>query len=383
MTRRVLPLLSLSVFLRVAGVSLLLPGFVHYGESLGGTTGQAGLAFGAYPLALAVFILPLSALSDRIGRKPVMVGGLVLSGVGAMLAAAAPTIWLLMAGRFVQGSGAINGVALAFAGEVGDPDKRARRMAILGASAGGGFAIGMIIGALLNPLIGVPGLLLGHGGATLLVAALMARARPHGHAAPHEDRLHAGPLGWRVWVLALVGTGLNFSLTGLLFLSPLLVAKAAPGLPYAWALIIMVIPGGFGMFVTSRLADAGHARAVGLGAGALFAVGPLAFLAPVGAPLLLAAGVVFFIGHSALTALVPALVSTFAPAARRGLAQGTQSAFQYAGSAAGSAAFSALYPRAAPMAALFLLAGVGLALGTAWVSERRVLVGRKARLAAD
>lgn len=366
--RAILGTLAGVIFLRVLGVSLLLAGFVEYAHSLGGSTAEAGLAFGAYPLALALFMLPLAMLSDRVGRRPVMLGALAVSAAGGIAAAFAPDIVTLGLARFVQGAGAVNGVALALAGETGEPGSRTRRMALLGAAAGIGFAAGILLGAWLVPLVGIPGLLLGHSAATLAILLPIARVVPDAAAplaAPGPRRSHPLTL-----VLGVGAFAVNLSMTGLLFLSPLLVERAAPGTSYVLVLTAMVLPGGLGMFLASRLADRGHARAVGLGAAALLGLAPLVFLGTPGAALLVAGGIAYFIGHSSLSSLLPSLAAGVAQEGRRGFAQGVQSTLQYLGSFVGASIVGALYPRSAALAAVFLGAGLLVALAVSAAARR-------------
>lgn len=354
--RALLGTLAGLVFLRVLGVSLLFAGFVEHGHSLGGSTFQAGLAFGAYPLALALFMLPLGGLSDRFGRRNVMVGALVVSAAGGVGAALAGDIITLTLARFVQGAGALNAVALAVAGEAGAPDRRTRRMALLGAAAGIGFAAGILLGAYLTPLLGVPWLLALHSLASLALLPLVWRHVPQRGEEPTLPASRALSRG--VLALGLAAFGVNLALTGLLFLSPLLVV----GIPYEIAITVMVLPGGFGMFLAARLADRGHPRAVGVAAALLLAFAPLAFVVHVGLAALVLAGILFFVGHSALSSLLPSLAAGVAATGRRGLAQGVQSTLQYLGSATGALVVGALYPRAPALASLFLAAGLGVAL---------------------
>jgi MFS family permease len=347
------------IFLRVLGVSLLLAGFVEHGHALGGTTLETGIAFGAYPLALAVFMLPLGALSDRIGRRAAMVGGLLVSSVGALVAASANDIILLTVGRFVQGAGAVNAIALATAAETGEPDRRTRRMAMLGAAAGGGFAAGLLLGAYLLPFLGVRGLLLMHGALNLALVPAVLRALAPG--VPPRAPVVAVKGG--AWWLGLAGFALNLSMTGLLFLSPLLVEAAAPGASYGLVLTAMVLPGGLGMFVSSRFADRGHARVVGLLGALLLALAPLPFLGRPGVVLLVVAGIAYFIGHSSITSLLPSLAARIAPERQGGRVQGVLSTLQALGSFFGASLAGALHGSAPGLAAMFLSAGACVAWG--------------------
>lgn len=343
------------VFLRVLGVSLLFAGFLAHGEAMGGSSLQSGLAFAAYPLALALFMLPLAALSDRIGRRPVMLGALALSAAGGIAAAFADDIVLLGLARFIQGAGAVNGVALALAGETGDPARRTSRMALLGAAAGIGFAAGIVLGAWLTPVVGVPGLLLGHSAVGLLMLIPVWTQVPPGATSPGAPGRIWEP---RVLVLGAAAFAVNLALTALLFLSPRLIT----GISYPFAVTLMVLPGGLGMFLAARLADRGHARAVGLAGAALLGLAPLAFLDGFDAAVLVVAGILFFVGHSALSSLLPSLASARAAEGRRGFSQGVQSTLQYLGSFAGAALAGYLYPNALGLAMAFLFAGVLVAL---------------------
>lgn len=363
MARALLGTLAGVVFLRVLGVSLLFAGFAEHGRALGGTTFQAGLAFGAYPLALAVFMLPLAALSDRVGRRRVMVGALVVSAAGGIAAALADDIILLTVARFVQGAGALNAVALAVAGEAGAPERRTQRMALLGAAAGAGFAVGILLGAYLTPLAGVPALLAGHSVASLALVPFVARAVPQAQGATFARGPRLDP---RIFALGAAAFGVNLALTGLLFLSPLLIE----GIRYEIAVTLMVLPGGVGMFLAARLADRGHARAVGLAGAILLGLAPIVFLVDRHAALLVAAGVLFFVGHSSLTSLLPSLAARMATEGRRGFAQGVQSTLQYLGSAIGAGIVGALYPRAGALAAVFVAAGAVVAAAVWWTAGR-------------
>jgi len=92
--------------LRMLGLFLILPVFALYAEELQGFTPVlVGLAIGAYGLTQALLQIPFGMLSDRIGRKPVIIGGLLIFAVGSVVAALADSIWGVILGRALQGSG--------------------------------------------------------------------------------------------------------------------------------------------------------------------------------------------------------------------------------------------------------------------------------------
>ena len=115
--RAVLGLASLYC-LRMLGLFMVLPLFAVYAQELAGATpASIGLALGAYGLTQAALQVPLGWLSDQIGRKPVIVGGLSLLVIGSVVAAAADTLTGLAIGRLLQGSGAIASATMALAAD--------------------------------------------------------------------------------------------------------------------------------------------------------------------------------------------------------------------------------------------------------------------------
>ncbi|MFA5861850.1 MAG: MFS transporter [Candidatus Thermoplasmatota archaeon] len=362
--------LSLIVFLRVMGITLVVTGFLSYVRTLGGTPLQGGLALGAYPLALAIFLTPMGHLSDRYGRRRVMLAGLLVAAAGSLVAAFAPNWWLLALGRFISGAGAINGVALAIAGETSTPDTRTRRFAVLGAAAGGGVVLGLVGGQLLVSAIGMRGLLLGFALANLAILPLL-RNLPDAPVSP-TGRLRVERV---VLLLGTAAFSVNFSLTLLLALLETLVHAAAPGTDISLLLLGMLLPAGLGMFAASRLADRGHVRSVGIAAAAMLGVAPLVFATGRASIWwLLAAGIVFFLGQSSLTSLLPSLLSHQAREGGRGAAQGVQSTLQYLGSFAGSVAAGALAATALGLSVAFVAAGVLVALVIIRVVRHRPVV---------
>ena len=128
--------------LRMLGLFLILPVFTLYAHDLQGyTPAMAGLAIGVYGLTQAMLQIPFGMLSDRIGRKPVMVAGLIIFALGSVVAASAETIQMIIFGRALQGSGAIAAVVMATAADLSREQRRLRMMAIIGMSIGAAFAI--------------------------------------------------------------------------------------------------------------------------------------------------------------------------------------------------------------------------------------------------
>ncbi|MGI9319927.1 MAG: MFS transporter, partial [Thiogranum sp.] len=89
--------------LRMLGLFMILPVFALYAEELEGTTpALAGVAIGIYGMTQALLQIPYGLLSDRIGRKPVIIFGLLVFALGSVIAAKADSIYLVIAGRAIQ-----------------------------------------------------------------------------------------------------------------------------------------------------------------------------------------------------------------------------------------------------------------------------------------
>ncbi len=145
--------------LRMLGLFLILPVFALYAEHLQGVTPMlVGMAIGAYGLTQAMLQIPFGMLSDRIGRKPVIIGGLLLFAIGSMVAAMSHSIWGVILGRALQGSGAIAAAVMALAADLSRDESRTKVMAAIGMSIGLAFILALILGPILNGLIGVPGI---------------------------------------------------------------------------------------------------------------------------------------------------------------------------------------------------------------------------------
>ena len=172
--KRVVTSAALVAMLRMFGVFALLPVLALYAGSFDNATPVLiGLAVGGYGLTQALMQIPLGVLSDRVGRVPVIVAALLLLAAGSVLAATADTIYGVIAGRFLQGAGAISAALVAFIADATRDSVRTRSMAIYGIGFGIAFMVAIIVGPAIAASAGVEGVFWAAAGAALLAVVLV------------------------------------------------------------------------------------------------------------------------------------------------------------------------------------------------------------------
>jgi MFS family permease len=331
---------------RMLGLFLILPVFALHAEELAGATPLlTGLAVGIYGLTQAMLQIPFGLLSDRIGRKPVIFGGLVLFGVGSLIAAVADDIWWVIIGRAIQGSGAISAAVMALAADLTREENRTKAMAAIGMTIGVSFMLAMLAGPLLARLFGVSGIFWLTAMMALLGIALIGLVVPTpAHSRVHRDaetvpamfrRVLRSPdllrLDFGIFSLHLMLTALFLAVP--LVLRDLGVAPAQHGLlylPVMLASVAAMIP--FIIIAEKR----GLMKQVLLGAIACMALAEV-FLGLSTTALwgFVAALVLFFTAINLLEAMLPSLVSKIAPVEAKGTAMGVYSSSQFIGAFCG------------------------------------------------
>ena len=143
---------------RMLGLFMVLPILALYMDDYPGFSPLLlGICLGIYGLTQAALQIPLGLLSDKIGRRPVIIGGLLVFVLGSLVAASAETSTGLIVGRAIQGAGAIASTLMALVSDLTSEENRTKAMATIGASIGMSFMLAMIFGPLIAAYLGLPG----------------------------------------------------------------------------------------------------------------------------------------------------------------------------------------------------------------------------------
>lgn len=154
--RRATAVVAAVAMLRMFGLFALLPVMALFaGDLPGATPTLVGVAVGGYGLTQALLQIPFGALSDRIGRVRVILAGLALFAAGSILAGLSETIWGVIAGRMLQGAGAVSATLTALLADATRAEVRTRTMAVLGIGVGTAFLLALVVGPLIASALGV------------------------------------------------------------------------------------------------------------------------------------------------------------------------------------------------------------------------------------
>ena len=342
--------------LRMLGLFLILPVFSIYATDhlAGATPALIGLAIGAYGLSQAILQIPFGMLSDRFGRKPIIIIGLLIFAAGSVVAALSDTITGVIIGRALQGSGAIAAAVMALAADLTREEQRTKAMASIGITIGLSFAFALVAGPILNNWIGVPGIfwataLLALAGIAVLHIWVPQAARSRFHrdtqAVPGQFkqvladgqlmRLNAGILALHMILMAS-------------FVALPLALRDAAGLPSAqhWYVYLPVLLFGMLAMVPLIIIAEKKRRMKPVFVGGIVLLGLSELGLALGYHSVAAIAValfLFFTAFNLLEASLPSLISKAAPPDSKGTAMGVYSTAQFLGAFIGGVAGGTLY----------------------------------------
>jgi len=362
--------------LRMLGLFLVLPVFALEAAKYPGGNDPAwvGFTMGIYGLTQGILQIPFGMASDKLGRKRVIIFGLVVFAIGSFVAAAADSLTGLMIGRAIQGAGAVSAAVTALLADLTRDEVRTKSMALIGMSIGLMFALSLVVAPILVSHIGLAGLFTLTGVLTVLAMGVVqwwTPAEPKLHKVAVRAPLLAvlkqpalARLNFGVFALHAVQLSMWVSLPSMLVAAGL--AKAEHWHIYLPAVLASFVLMG-GVFPLERR---GYLRGVFLFAiGLIVAVQLALFVRADSASLgyLGAVLFVFFCGFNVLEATQPSLVTKVAPPELRGTALGVYNTLQSLGLFAGGFMGGALVKWGGHQAVFGVAAVIMLAwLAVAW-----------------
>jgi MFS family permease len=332
---------------RLLGLFMIYPVFAAYARALSGANPYLiGEALGIYGLTQGLLQIPFGLLSDRIGRKVVIVLGLLLFGIGSAIAAVSTSIGGVIVGRAIQGGGAVGSVILALVADLTAEDNRTQAMAMIGVTIGASFMIALVAGPAVADFVGVGGIFWLMVGLALVGIVITYAVVPN----PRRTSLHRDA----ETVPALIGAVfrsrelLRLDL-GIFVLHAMLTASflVVPGLlrgtldvasQNQWMVYLPVLIVSVAAMVPAIIVAEKHRRMKGVFVGAvavLLVSQIMLFFGAGNVFVVLAALVVFFSAFNVMEATLPSLITKTAPADAKGTATGIYSSLQFLGIFAG------------------------------------------------
>ncbi len=344
-----------SVFsLRMLGMFMVLPILTSYGMHLQGANEfLVGVAIGIYGLSQALFQIPFGLMSDKIGRKPLIVIGLIIFIIGSIVAALSDSIWGIIIGRALQGAGAISAAVMALLSDLTREQNRTKAMAFLGISFGLTFAIALVLGPIITHLIGLNGLFWGI--ALLAVGAISLTIfvvpNTNTHILNRESAFVKGNLKTVLAQPQLLKLNIGILCLHTLLMSsfvalPLIMTKAGFLAQDHWKAYLVTMLISFVAVLPFIIYAEKYRKMkqVFLFCIVLLAVAEITLWFSGSQLWVIILGLqIFFIGFNIMEAILPSLISKEAPAGYKGTAMGVYSTSQFLGVALGGIVGGWLY----------------------------------------
>ena len=324
------------------GLFMVLPVMSLYFEGYHQSSAfMLGLALGIYGLTQAIFQIPLGLLSDKIGRRPVILGGILLFVLGSVIAALADSAMGVVIGRALQGMGAIASTLMALVTDLTTEQNRTKAMASIGGSIGISFAIAMVLGPIVAASYGMAGIfwltaLLGLVGAAILINAIPKTFSMRKNRETNTDLQQLGYL-LREPSLMRLNLGIFFLhltlMAAFVVIPTVLVQQLGINPDQLWWVYLCLLGGGFIVMLPAMIFAEKHnaqkkifVLAVVLMTVAMFVLGS-AHNAVITISMLF----VYFAAFNLLEASLPSWLSKVCPVGNRGTAMGIYSTCQFLG----------------------------------------------------
>ncbi len=369
--RRAIGLLAAVYAVRMLGLFMVLPVFFIHGVDLVDASPELlGLAIGIYGLSQALLQIPFGVLSDRYGRKPLLIAGLLIFILGSVVAAFSDSVYGVIFGRFLQGAGAIASVLMAFLSDLTRDEQRTKAMAMVGMTIGMSFALALVLGPLLAAWAGLAGIFWVTAVLAALSLILVSRLPSAVNRKRHRDTMLVTAalgqvvnngqlmrLNFGIFALHLIMTGLFVAVPKSL-LTGFSIAADYHGYFYL-AVIFLAFVSMIPLIIYGE-----KQRQVGR----VFKVCTLLLTLVLGLQVLAQEQLLvftlllfgFFVAFNYLEATLPSLVSKVAPAGMRGTAMGLYSSSQFFGAFLGGSLGGLVFAEGGVLFVYGLCALIGL-----------------------
>ena len=343
-----------SVFgLRMMGLFMIMPVFALYGQHLTGFSPLwVGIAIGAYGLTQALLQIPMGILSDKFGRKPIILIGLLMFAIGSLIAASADSIYMVVFGRAVQGMGAIAAAVLALASDLTRDEQRTKVMAIIGMCIGFSFALALLVGPIVAEHLGLHGIFLITAAFALLGMVIVQFFVPTPVTHAPKGDTSAAPAKLKAMLknpqLIRLDAGifiLHLTLTAVFVALPFVLVQAGFPKEQHWKLYFPTFIGAFFLMVPLIIIGVKKKNTKAtFQVSLLIMLVALSILAISGQFWAIAVAILlFFTAFNYLEASLPSLIAKFCPVGDKGSAMGVYSTSQFLGAFCGGMMGGSMY----------------------------------------
>ena len=342
--------ISLIMSVRMLGLFMLFPVMSIYAAEYDNSTPfLIGMAIGVYGLTQALLQIPFGYLSDRFGRKPILIIGLLIFFLGSVLAANTSNLNLVVLGRALQGGGAISAVLMAFLADSVNEENRAKANAFVGFQIGVAFMLSLLIGPIISSKVGLQGLFWTIALLSLIALIIVFSLEQSKPVTYYKLSMKAfrQTLTKELVTLDLSIFSLHLILAaGFIVMPILIIENQIVSMVNNWHLYLPAIFLSFlGMLPLIVVAEKfKKTKYILLLCIILLIISQFIFLnASLSFQLFLITLTIFFIAFNSIEALLPSLLSRTASSTKRGLAMGIFSTSQFLGTFFGGAIGGLIY----------------------------------------